>query len=515
GLSFIDNLNAVIAGLVATDTPQADVCGAGSQLVGTSLLAFTGGQLDPGESCTFAVELQVPASATPGSFNNTTSALTSNGLLVSAPASDMLQIEPPPAFAKVFAPSAIALGGTSTLLFTIDNSASAVAATSLAFTDNLPAGLEVAGTPNASSSCGGTLMAAAGAGTIVFTGGSVAAGGQCTLQVDIVGSAEGTFVNTTGALISSSGDSGTATDTIDVVTGDFVVIKSFRTQPVLPGGLVEMELSIVNGSDFPLTGIALADNLNTVVPGLAAEGLPIANTCGAGSEVAGTGTVTLTGGNLLAGGSCTVVVPVRIPADAPAGTFTNTTSVATGTREGFPVEAPADSADLVIEPLAFTKTFNPILVTAGSTTTVTFEITNPDPANAVTGLTFTDDLEAFIAGMTAANTPINNTCGAGSLVDGTSTIALTDGTLAAGGSCSIQVELNIPAYTTAGEYTNVSSDLTSDLGNSGNATAVLRVGEAASLPLLNTNWLTLLALLLAAIGWRALHTTARKQVLNE
>lgn len=516
GLSFTDNLNAVIAGLVATDTPQADVCGIGSQLGGTSLLNFTGGELGPGESCTFDVELQVPASATPGSFSTTTSDLTSNGLLVSDPASNVLQIEPPPAFGKVFMPNTVAVGGITTLSFTIDNSASAVAANSLAFTDNLPAGLAVAGTPNASSTCsGGTLAAAAGAGTIGYSGGSVAAGAQCTIQVDIVGTAEGNFVNTSSALTSTSGDSGTASDTIDVVTGDFVMLKSFRTQPVLPGGLVEMELSFVNGSDFALTDISLTDDLGAVMPGLAAEDLPLADVCGAGSQVSGTGTVMLTGGNLPAGGACTVVVPVRLPADASAGTYTNTTSLATGTREGFPVNAPADSADLVVEPLAFTKTFDQAFVSAGSTTTVTFQITNPDPANAVAELAFTDDLEAFVPGMTAASTPINGACGAGSLVDGTSTIALTDGTLAAGGSCSFQVALNIPADTAPGEYTNVSSDLTSSLGNSGNATAVLRVGELSSLPLLNNKWLALLALLLAAIGWRALNTAARKQTLNE
>lgn len=513
GLSFTDDLDAVIPGLVATDTPQVDVCGDGSQLSGTSLLAFTGGELGPGESCTFDVELQVPASATPGSFTNTTSNLSSNGLPASAPASASLQIEPPPAFGKVFMPNAITLGGTTRLSFTIDNSASAAAVNSLMFTDNLPAGLAVAGTPNASSTCtGGTVMAVAGTGTVELSGASVAAGGQCTIQVDIVSSAEGTFVNTSGALTSSSGDSGTATDTLDVVTGDFVVIKSFRTQPVLPGGLVEMELSFVNGSGFGLTGIALTDDLGATLSGLAAEGLPSANVCGAGSQVSGASTVSLTGGSLPAGGSCTVVVPLRVPAGAPTGTFTNTTSVATGNRGGVLVQAPADSADLVVAPLAFTQAFAPASVAAGNTTTVTFEITNPDPANAVTGLAFTDDLEAFIPGMTAASTPINAACGAGSLVDGTSAIALTDGALAAGGTCSFQVELDVPADTIAGDYTSVTSDLTSNLGNSGNATAVLTVvvvGPAASLPMLSTMWLFLLTLLLAGIGWRSLSTAGR------
>ncbi|MDO6746277.1 DUF7933 domain-containing protein [Gilvimarinus sp. 1_MG-2023] len=511
GLSFTDDLDAVITGLVATDTPQSDICGVGSQISGTDLLIFTGGELGPNESCSIDVELLVPASAAPGSYDNTTSHLTSNGLLVADVASADLQIEPPPTFVKVFAPNAIALNGTSTLTFTIDNSASAVAANSLAFTDNLPAGLVVAGVPNVSSTCtGGTLTAVAGAVTISLNGASVAAGSSCTLQVDIVGNTEGTLVNTTGSLMSSSGDSGTATDTIDVVTGAFVLIKSLRTQPVLPGGLVEMELSIVNGSAFALTSIALTDNLNAVIPGLVAEGLPIAGVCGAGSQVTGTSIVTLTGGNLPAGGSCTVVVPVRVPADASTGTFTNTTSVASGIRGAVAVEAAASSADLVVEALTFTKTFDSGSADAGGSTGITFDIINPDPANAVTGLTFTDDLEAFMPGMTATSTPISDACGAGSLVDGTSIIELTGGSLAAGGSCSFQVELSVPT-SAAGEYTNVSGELTSDLGNNGNATAVLLInGRPYALPLLSSLWLGLLALLLAVIGWLALRAARLK-----
>ena len=308
------------------------------------------------------------------------------------------------------------------------------------------------------------MSAAAGAGTIGFSGGSVAAGGNCTVQVDVTGTGEGNLVNVTEALTSSSGTSGTATDTIDVISGEFVVTKSFRTEPVLPGGLVELELSIVNGSTFPLTDIALSDDLDAALAGLAAEGLPLTDVCGTGSQVSGTSVVALTGGNLAAGGSCTVVVPVRVPGGSAAGSFTNTTSVATGTREGIAVQADPDSADLVVEPLEFTKSFDPALVPVGGTTTATFEITNPDPANAVSGLAFSDDLDAFVPGMTAANTPIADACGGGSLVSGTSIITLADGVVAAGGTCTIEVVLNVPAGTIAGDFTNTTSALSGATG---------------------------------------------------
>ena len=108
----------------------------------------------------------------------------------------------------------------STLTFTIDNSASSLAASSLNFTDNLPTGLSVASPANASSSCtGGALTANPGSGTISYSGGSVSATGICTVRVDITAAAPGSYDNTSGGLTSSRGNSGPATATLTVTNG--------------------------------------------------------------------------------------------------------------------------------------------------------------------------------------------------------------------------------------------------------------------------------------------------------
>ena len=122
-----------------------------------------------------------------------------------------------PGFSKAFAPASIQTGDVSTLTFTIDNSALAVPATALDFTDNLPAGMEVAATPNASTTCtGGTLTAVAAAGVVSYTGGTIAAGASCTVDVDVTATAAGALVNTSGNLTSSLGNSGTAGATLTV-----------------------------------------------------------------------------------------------------------------------------------------------------------------------------------------------------------------------------------------------------------------------------------------------------------
>lgn len=219
-LSFGDDLDAVLSGLVATDLPPTPPCGPGSTLSGTGFLTFSGGDLGPGASCTFDVEVTLPANAPPGDFLNTTSPLTSSGLEVASPATAFLTVEPPPAFDKVFVGDSIPQGAVSVLTFTIDNTLSSLAATDLDFTDTLPAALVVATPANAGTDCaGGTITADPGTGVIAYTGGTVAANDVCTLSVDVTGTTIGMHVNVTGDLTSSSGNSGTATDTLEIFDG--------------------------------------------------------------------------------------------------------------------------------------------------------------------------------------------------------------------------------------------------------------------------------------------------------
>ncbi len=121
-----------------------------------------------------------------------------------------------PTFSKSFTPDSITAGELSTLTFTIDNTNSGAAASRLDFGDTLPADVVIATPNNAVIFCtGGTPTAPVGAGVITYSGGMVAVGASCTLSVDVTRSTAGMHVNTTGDLISSLGNSGTANDTAD------------------------------------------------------------------------------------------------------------------------------------------------------------------------------------------------------------------------------------------------------------------------------------------------------------
>jgi len=96
-------------------------------------------------------------------------------------------ISPTPVLTKSFSPATFVEGQSTTLTFTIDNTAvGSTARTGLAFTDNLPNSLRVATFPNISANtCGGTVTANAGAASIALSGGSVAMGLSCTFSVNV------------------------------------------------------------------------------------------------------------------------------------------------------------------------------------------------------------------------------------------------------------------------------------------------------------------------------------------
>ena len=343
-LGFTDNLASVLSGLLPTDLPKNNICGTGSILseTGPGFLTFIGGNLLAAASCVFDVTLQVPSTATAGgTFTNTTSSLLADGLPVVSPATANLKVEPAPTFAKSFAPDPIAFGGTSTLTFTIDNSASALAASSLAFTDSLPAGLVVATPPGATNTCGGVLTATAGASSISLAGGTVAAGTTCTITVAVTGTVGGTVVNTTGDLTSSSGNSGKATDTL-TITASLTLTKSFTNDPVAPGGTVTLEFTLSNlDPTQAATAISFIDDVNAALAGVFETSPATTNQCAIVDGANGTGVIPFTLASLPAASSCTFSLTLRIPATAALGLHLNTTSQVTGTIGGIGVTGPA------------------------------------------------------------------------------------------------------------------------------------------------------------------------------
>lgn len=380
----------------------------------------------------------------------------------------------PPGFAKGFLSNPIQEGETTTLTFEIDNLTTGGYAINADFTDNLPPGMVVAATPNIFNNVGGLLSASPGSGVISLTNGTVILGSLGIIKVDVTCAAPGTYVNTTGDLTTIFGNSGTATDTLTVNPLPPVMTKSFTDGPATPGGTVTLEFTVTNPSSLPATDITFTDDLDACLSGLAAVGLPANDVCGSGSQISGTSLLTLSGGNLAAGASATFSVTLQVPAGAAAGTYPNTTSSVFGTVNSTAVAGDPATDDLTVETLIFSKSFDGP-ARAGGTAILTFTITNLDPANGVTGLGFTDDLDASLSGLTAIDTPKTDLCGSGSQLSGTSLLAFTGGNLPASGSAFFNVTVMVPADAAAGTYTNTTSVLTNGTVTALPATADLTI----------------------------------------
>ena len=83
------------------------------------------------------------------------------------------------------------------------------------FTDNLPAGMIVAATSNAATTCT-ALTAVAGTSVVAYTGGTAPAESTCAISVDVVCEQPGDYVSTSGDPTSDLGNSGAANATLIV-----------------------------------------------------------------------------------------------------------------------------------------------------------------------------------------------------------------------------------------------------------------------------------------------------------
>ncbi len=349
---FTDNLAANLPGLAATGPPSADDCG--GALSGTTFLIYTGGSVLSGAMCTIEVEVLVPPGAADGNYLNITSFL-STSLGSINPATDVLTVDSNLLqLDKSFTDDPVFLGDAVTLEFTLSNLDAGQAASMIDFSDDLGAALSGLTFDSVLfDDCGGTVSGA-GTDTITVSGASVAAGGACTLLVSLTvpATAAGTvFTNTTSAV---TGDIGGFAVTGDPAIDDLLInyvdfTKSF-TSPAPAGGQTTLTFTIENlDASAGIAQISFSDDLDAVLSGMAAVGLPIADVCGPGSEIAGTSVLTLRNGILNPGATCTFDVEVTIPSSAAPGSVDNITSILIG--GGNPLSEPA-AATLEVEAAA-------------------------------------------------------------------------------------------------------------------------------------------------------------------
>ncbi len=497
-VAFEDIFDVILP--TASVTPGDDCCGDGSTCTFTPLInppppsssipaqfTLAGGSLAPagsaGDSCTFSITLDVVANAASGVYPNTTSAVTATvdgASTAGSPASDDLVVVAAPDLTKAFTDDPVPPGGTVTLEFTLTHPEDATTdATNIAFTDDLTflAGLtaNLPGTPDPPCGAGSTLTGSAGDTLLTFAGGTLAPGASCAFSVTLdvpAGAAPGGYTNTTSG-VSADVDGVAATSapaTADLAVAGLTFAKEFLDNPVLPGQTVTLRFTIENVHPTDAaTAIGFSDALSDVLPGTPdlTTSAPTVNTCN-GTEAGTSTTIFYTNGSLAAGQTCTIEYPILVPVGAADGDYANTTSLLTATQSGGTVIIDAATDVLTIDSnlLQLSKAFTDDPVAPGDSVTLEFVLTNLDPSNAASAIAFTDDLAATLPGLTFSSLDFND-CGASVSGTGTGLITATGAALAAGGSCTIRVSLDVPAGADAGEYPNVTSAVTGTIGGFG------------------------------------------------
>ncbi len=265
-----------------------------------------------------------------------------------------------PLLTKAFNPTTIGVNGISTLTFTLNNENN-IALTGAAFTDALPAGIQVAATPAVSSTCGTwTPAPVAGNTTLTFTGGTIPArvgttNGSCTLSVNVTATSAGARTNVSGPISTTqtgtnSGPTGSATASLNAILPP-VLSKQFAPSGIIIGGVSTLTFTITNPNPSDaLASVAFSDTF-PVAPGAMVVASPASptNTCspaGTWTTTVGAGSVSLTGAGVPAGGSCTVSVNVTAP---NIGTYNNTSGNVSHIVNGVTVNGNTASAALLVK----------------------------------------------------------------------------------------------------------------------------------------------------------------------
>ncbi|HEX3584626.1 MAG TPA: CSLREA domain-containing protein [Candidatus Angelobacter sp.] len=456
GVAFTDTLPAGL--VISTPNGLTGTCGAGTITAtqATNVISLSGGTIAASGSCTFSVNVTGIAA---GLQTNTTGNVTSTEGGTGGTATASVKVEAPPSIAKVFNPSTIALNATTSLTFTITNPAANVdPLTGVAFTDTLPTGLVVS-TPNGlSNTCGGTATAVAGSTSISLTGGSIAVNTNCTLVVNVTGTTSGQYTNTTGAVSSTNGGTGnTASANLTVATPP-TITKVFGAASIPLNGTTSLTFTIQNpNTTLTLNGIAFTDNLPAGL--LVATPNALNNTCGGtATAVAGSGSISLSGGTLASSASCTVSVNVQ---GTTAGVKNNSVQV-TSTEGG--TGNTSNASITVVAPPVIIKAFGAASIPLNGSTSLTFTIQNNNTTTALTGVGFSDTLPAGLV----ISTPngLTGSCGGGTITatQATNVISLSGATLAASTSCTFAVNVTGIA---AGTQNNTTGNVTSTEGGTG------------------------------------------------
>ena len=248
--------------------------------------------------------------------------------------------------------------------------------------------------------------------------------------------------------------------------------KAFTPSSVAVGGNAALQFTLTNPNSVALTGAGFTDSLPS---GMQVASAPSAtSTCGGvWAPASGDTSLSFVSGTIPASGSCTIGVNVTV---TTAGTHTNVSGFL-ATAEGGTNATAGGSAMATLQalvPPSIAASFTPASVQVGANSVLTFTITNPNAAVALSAVSFTDVYPANLINANPAVPAVANTCG-GALTasPGGASVALSGGAIPAAGSCTVSVAVTSAV---AGTYMTTTGNVGDAVGGTGNtASATLDV----------------------------------------
>jgi uncharacterized repeat protein (TIGR01451 family) len=321
-----------------------------------------------------------------------------------------------------FLTSPLAPGYTSILRIQINND-SASPLTNLGFLNSLvgtPGAMIIPATPAIVNGCNGNITPVAGSfpgtsGSVTLSGGTLAAGTFCRIDIPVQAFTAGNYIQTIGANSVTSNtlrNADPSSSTLQISSSSPATLSKGFAPNTIPGdGRSRVTLTINNPNAYALTGAALTDTLpaNLLVDARPGAITPT-TTCAGGtvSNLAANGGVTLAGGTIPANSSCNIT----FDATSPIGSsYTNTVAAGALSTNNRISNSNTVTAPLSVQTqISIAKAFGATTLVEEKTTSLTITITNG--GSALTNATLTDNLPAPLV---IANTTATTTCSSSGL----------------------------------------------------------------------------------------------------
>jgi uncharacterized repeat protein (TIGR01451 family) len=433
------------------------------------------------------------------------------------------------------APTDIYPGQTTTLSITLSNSNGGSPISNVDFSSllpgTLPNGLNVVGTPSYSCADGngaqpsfGTLSTTINGQNIALSGAVIPAkvgttDGSCVIAVPVTaGTTTGQATTYTYTLAngSVSGNDGAAVANVGDVSQSVNVralqalriSKAFGNSTLILGGsTTTLTVTVTNPNPVDMTGVGFSDAFPSAAnpnAGNASQGLiKVASTPNASSSCpggvaptfaptvgAGDTGFSVAGGTVAANSSCTITVDVE--ANHTSGAYsqgaTNTINRSSQFQDdvGLPAQSNASAGFTVRSPLSVAKT-GPLSLAAGQAGNFVITLGNSGPSaltvsfadSQIDGISASTAYGMTVTGVSGSNSAGSTDCAGSLAVSGSNEgVALTNGVVPAGGSCTITI-----GFTAALQNANTPQAFTNTLASgavsvSGNPSIVSQSASA-------------------------------------